>query len=240
MHVVGFVMSQMQISKLLRLSICICLVMAMAILFASTPIQAQTVPQSIMQLHLLDCASPCWVGIIPGLTTVKEAKAKIRAVYGVQKDLAIKDSMMSYGSAGYDGYVSMEIESDNFYLFIRLDIPNFIDANSDSESQIVKSIGLFESRSDRNSYAPDVADILNTLGAPQAVATAELMSGSYEVVLRYKGMYVFFDVYTDQIELTEIPYIYLSIPEIQPMYLPSSLEYRPWKGRSSLTIPQVF
>ncbi len=132
----------------------------------------------------------------------------------------------------------MDIEGDNFYVFIRLDIANFIDASSDPESQTVKSIGLFESRSDRDSYAPTVADILSSFGAPQAVTAAALLPGGYEAVLRYNGMYVFFDTYTNQIKLTENPYIYLSSPRVQPMYLASHEGYRPWRGWSSLTFPK--
>src|SRR5690349_15426037 len=36
---------------------------------------------NIAFLHLTDCVLPCWIGIIPGKTTISEAQALIQHVY---------------------------------------------------------------------------------------------------------------------------------------------------------------
>jgi hypothetical protein len=49
-----------------------------AILFG----QEQPLPEHLAVLHLTECAPPCWIGIVPNVTTVEEARTKIEAVYG--------------------------------------------------------------------------------------------------------------------------------------------------------------
>src|SRR5262249_12465608 len=39
-------------------------------------------PERVARLHLTDCAPPCWIGIVLGQTTVKEAQGHISAIYG--------------------------------------------------------------------------------------------------------------------------------------------------------------
>src|SRR5260221_10010058 len=40
------------------------------------------VSPAIVMLHLSECILPCWVGIVPGKTTVAEARENIAHVYG--------------------------------------------------------------------------------------------------------------------------------------------------------------
>lgn len=42
----------------------------------------QPTPDNLALLHLTDCELPCWIGIVPGKTTLAEAEARIRQVYG--------------------------------------------------------------------------------------------------------------------------------------------------------------
>ena len=42
----------------------------------------QPLPEHLTMLHLTDCAPPCWIGIVPGVTTLEEAKVKVQAVLG--------------------------------------------------------------------------------------------------------------------------------------------------------------
>jgi hypothetical protein len=39
--------------------------------------RSQPAPESLRRLHLTDCELPCWIGILPGKTTVAEAKEQI-------------------------------------------------------------------------------------------------------------------------------------------------------------------
>lgn len=41
----------------------------------------QPIPPRIAMLHLTDCQLPCWIGIVPGTTTLDEAQEKIRQVF---------------------------------------------------------------------------------------------------------------------------------------------------------------
>ena len=65
--------------------------------------QLQAIPDSISQVHLSDCRPPCWIGIIPGETTVAEAKAKIVATFSRQRNLQIKDSGFADGPVSWGG-----------------------------------------------------------------------------------------------------------------------------------------
>ncbi len=41
------------------------------------------VSPSLQALHLADCAAPCWIGIVPGETTLDAASGLVRAAFGV-------------------------------------------------------------------------------------------------------------------------------------------------------------
>ncbi len=42
----------------------------------------QPLPERLAMLRLTDCAPPCWIGIVPGVTKLDEAKVKVQAVLG--------------------------------------------------------------------------------------------------------------------------------------------------------------
>jgi hypothetical protein len=59
----------------------------MLILCASASLfigRQQPPPLYLALLHLTDCELPCWIGIVPGKTTVEEAQKRIIAVYGTE------------------------------------------------------------------------------------------------------------------------------------------------------------
>src|SRR5579864_7933293 len=41
----------------------------------------QPLPERLAMLHLTDCAPPCWIGIVPGVTTIQEARKRVDAIY---------------------------------------------------------------------------------------------------------------------------------------------------------------
>ncbi len=211
-------------NRLLRLALYTCLLLTVAVFSARMAGHIQPVPQSIAHLHLLDCTPPCWIGIVPGLTTVGDAKAKLVATYG---GLQFKDSGFADGPVTANA-VENAIEGDDFYLFVRLDISTLVDGKSEP----VQSIGLFESRSDRSNYAPTVADILGTFGPPRWVIVEVLMSSGYEITLKYDGFDAVFSTYANRVALTENPYFYLANQALQT----PPTGYRAWKGFSALAL----
>src|SRR5262249_3873926 len=46
--------------------------------------QAQPIPSRLAMLHLTDCRVPCWIGIVPGVTSQEEAIRKVEIVYGLK------------------------------------------------------------------------------------------------------------------------------------------------------------
>ena len=43
--------------------------------------QQQPVPERLILLHLADCTPPCWIGIVPGVTTLDDAAIRAAATY---------------------------------------------------------------------------------------------------------------------------------------------------------------
>jgi hypothetical protein len=161
---------------------------------------------SIEQLHLVDCPPPCWIGIIPGATTVEQAKARIVATYAGVDDLSIKDA----GFAGvpiYSDVVEINIEGKHFFLYIRLNTSELVDG----KNEIVQSIGLFTTRADKRDYAPTVLDVLATFGRPRSV-NRDTSSGG-EVSLQYEGWYAVTYTSTRHVDLDDIPRFYLGETE---------------------------
>ena len=54
---------------------------ALLILAARAVRIAQPLPEALAQLHLTDCALPCWLGITPGKTHIEEAVQRVNVAY---------------------------------------------------------------------------------------------------------------------------------------------------------------
>jgi hypothetical protein len=52
----------------------------------------QPFPDTLARLHLMDCELPCWIGIMPGVTTSKEAKERVTQTYDKLYNLSFDDS----------------------------------------------------------------------------------------------------------------------------------------------------
>jgi hypothetical protein len=52
--------------------------------------RSQPPPEQIAMLHLTDCELPCWIGIVPGQTTISEARQRIEGVYGAKPKYAVE------------------------------------------------------------------------------------------------------------------------------------------------------
>jgi len=208
-------------AKLLGLSLSICLLLALLIGSAMGTGQSQALPISLAQFHLTDCQPPCWIGIIPGSTTIAAAKAKINATFGGRGGFQIKDSGFEDGPV-YSNAVENTIEGNNFSLLVRLNISELIDG----QSETVQSIGLFDSRPDRSLYAPTLRDILTIFGAPRSFADEETLGLGREITLRYTGLDVVYFTRLDRPPLDEIPRFYLGNDASQTV--PSDFQRWTW------------
>jgi hypothetical protein len=71
---------------------------------------AQPLPERIAMLHLNDCLPPCWAGITPGVTTLKEANTRIKQIFLNSQFRVISDSQ----STGLRGTtIAYEIQNAN-------------------------------------------------------------------------------------------------------------------------------
>jgi hypothetical protein len=213
--------------KLLRFALWVCLSLAGIIEGIRVAALHQPVPDSISLLHLIDCTAPCWLGIMPGSTTVEEAKAKIIGAYGGQSELKIEDSGFADGPVS-PNVVENTIEGTHFFLVVRLDISQVVDGRSET----VQSIHLSEPRAESRDYAPTVADLLGIFGPPQGIVVDELLSSSHIITLEYNSLEVIFHTDSDRIDLSQNPQIYLANHITRKL----SAAYRPWKGFSTLLL----
>jgi hypothetical protein len=187
----------------------------------------QPFPRSISQLHLRDCAPPCWIGIIPGITSVEEAKARLIATYKSQSDFQIKDSGFNDGRV-MPTAIENTIEGNNFSLFVRFNIAELIDGKSET----VQSIVLFETLGDGQNYELSIRDILGALGPPKWVAIEDSQSIGHEITLKYDALDVMFYARAGRVTLTENPHIYFGGEERQT----PSAGIRQWKGFPTLNL----
>ncbi len=67
--------------RVLVLTLCGVLAFTALIFAARAAGNAQPPPDALAQLHLTDCALPCWIGIVPGETRFDEAVRLVSAVY---------------------------------------------------------------------------------------------------------------------------------------------------------------
>jgi hypothetical protein len=214
--------------KLLRFSLLICGVLTIALFGARIVGKSQPIPRSIQQLHLLDCAPPCWIGITPGETTVESAKAKMLAAFSGQNDLQIRDTAGSPFGYIAENVIENAIEGEHFFVSVRLTTSAVLDGKTET----ILSIHLVQSRDDRSGYAPTVADILGTFGPPHGIIIEHAMSIGSEITLKYAGWDAVFYTRSHHVEFTEYPRIYLVNQGLQ---IPTT-GYLPWKGFSTLTL----
>ena len=79
----------------------LCAVFVLLILAARAMGSTQPPPQALKELHLTDCALPCWLGITPGKTTFDEAVQRVSAAYPTTVDTSIyRDSVYADYQAG--------------------------------------------------------------------------------------------------------------------------------------------
>src|SRR5579859_6326596 len=54
--------------------------------------RGQPTPDQLALLHLGDCQLPCWIGIVPGQTTVGGARQRIKDIYGKMSGFVVDET----------------------------------------------------------------------------------------------------------------------------------------------------
>jgi|GEM_PF-1516618 hypothetical protein len=160
---------------LLRFSILLLLILALLTGVTRLLGQAQPNPTLIDMLHLTECAPPCWIGIIPGKTTLADAKAHIISVFGQSGYLLTFNLISAPGLA----WINVERPADPVgVLLITL---------TAQDNRIVDTITFdFSSVYLRNRIR--LADVINLLGSPSRVmlpvfpARGKQMTGEFALL----------------------------------------------------------
>jgi hypothetical protein len=56
----------------------------------------QPLPERFAILHLYDCELPCWIGIVPGVTTLDDAEKRVRSVFAAPHYTIEIENELSY------------------------------------------------------------------------------------------------------------------------------------------------
>src|SRR5262249_25516342 len=105
-----------------------------------------------------DCAPPCWLGIVPGVTTLEEARAKVEAVYGQSTGYTLSFT----ASAESDSTLTAQIAS-------KLEPHNIIRVSFHKDK--IGKIGLIYFQLDAEGR-PNIADFFTTVGSPTHLSFA--------------------------------------------------------------------
>src|SRR5258708_35642435 len=107
-------------------------------------------PEHLAMLHLTDCAPPCWIGIMPGVTTLDEAYPLIKARYANLPDY---QTILSGSLTTATFQVSNAMNPDD-----KFSINIYADNNGRGNTHGVETYG---SRS-----SPKVGELFSLPGAP--------------------------------------------------------------------------
>jgi len=128
--------------------------------------RVQPLPEKFAFVRLVDCVLPCWIGIIPGKTTIFEARTVIRNVYpSAAFDVTDLPTWSLYPFA-----IAMQVQHkrEPRQLFITL---NQFATEEQTEDSVVHDIQLY-------TYSPDeqfetdvnVGDMMLLLGEPMCLS----------------------------------------------------------------------
>ncbi len=68
--------------RLLWLSGVLALALTLSVGVSTLAARRRSMPRLLSRLHLTDCAPPCWIGIVPGETTIQAARSRIITTFG--------------------------------------------------------------------------------------------------------------------------------------------------------------
>lgn len=183
----------------------------------------QPIPENVAILHLTDCEFPCWIGIIPGKTTLGEARQRVRQIYGNLPGYIISET-----SAG-DFSVTSDIRYEDEGPMSRGLSEIILESGDSTDQSIVEIIVLWEIIPSRNN--PDIGSLQGILGSPTYIflrgsGTAEFPDLAYPNLQLIVGL--------NMTDCASVPmgkivgsltlYAHMPPPESWP-FIP-----RPWRG----------
>jgi hypothetical protein len=160
--------------RLLLRVLIMCLLMVVLLSTSARLGQLQPLPERLAMLHLLECAPPCWIGIVPGRTTLAQAKALIEEVFA--------------GDAGY----TVQVVSTQNVVEKLLDVTIlsktqpitervFLRTKVFTDNAPIQEVEFNFAYPDGYHYA--LGDLVNFFGGPQHVALVQYGDFDYRVLL---------------------------------------------------------
>src|SRR5262249_49025344 len=133
----------------------------------------QPLPERVAILHLTDCELPCWIGIVPGKTTIGAAKERIRQVYGREFQYEIKEDR--------PGTIWIINKPHNLSLHI---VANISSSEVTNETMVET---LYFSLVDGNrlfaTQTPSLGELYSLLGHPEFIGFAPEGGGTFPVLV---------------------------------------------------------
>jgi hypothetical protein len=136
--------------------------------------RTQPMPDRVALLRLDDCHLPCWIGIVPGKTTVGQARQRIRDVYGKMMGFAVDESEIK-------SCCIKVVENGQSRLLITLNT-----WGNQPDSTGVQLIYLDVVKQDHESEANlSIADTIGFLGNPSYFVFSAASGGQFPPTLIY-------------------------------------------------------
>ena len=127
-------------------------------LFAS---RNQTSPSQLEILRLDDCQLPCWIGIIPGQTTIEQAQTRVKSTYSYKDNYEYSLHHNPYDDR--DWITIKAMKSDTFlHISFDWDDPSTID----TENMVVSQITIIATGEPNLTWG----DWCNVIGEPEALS----------------------------------------------------------------------
>lgn len=120
--------------------------------------RSQPLSPGITLLHLNECPLPCWIGIVPGETTVEQASRRIQAVYGSQAGVEV---------SGHDAQFLIHDTLHGSEFIVAL----YTEPDVQVSHDVIKTIWLGTLS---NGDGPRLAELYSTVGEPDAVVSGDL------------------------------------------------------------------
>jgi hypothetical protein len=134
--------------------------------------QSQPVPERLRALHLNECAPPCWIGIVPGQTSIDAARQRITAIYPGSVKLA---------SAPILGKLTDQYLLEHHDLVMNSD--NAIDTTVTAQIRYVDGVIDSISLIGTPEHFPDFNELIAVLGPPSCIVREFGETGNFRIVV---------------------------------------------------------
>jgi hypothetical protein len=212
-----------------RLSLLLVLVAVLVVMAGVARVAGQhrPAPTLMATLRLADCAPPCWIGIVPGQTTIEDARLRMMAVYGGQPDQYILD---------FDGGMPRGLlwaSLDNARESVGV-IWITIDAQSDNVVDVIR----FDFNSIYVEKQPTLGELHSLLGVPSRAVFSPGAIGTTSATMAmaygddYQGTLIF-TMWYPRFHWTQ-PVRTLMLYGAGQMPLARSTELKAWRGFTSV------